>query len=68
MITRINENKSINKTYFKCKLDGRKCNSNQEWNNDKRQFECKNPIDFLYAKKIEKCLEFHYWNSTINGR
>ena len=54
----------------KCKLDGRKWNSNQEWNNDKRQFECKNPIDFLYAKKIMfgiPLLEFYYkWQVVIN--
>ena len=25
----------------KCEFDGRKCNSKQKWNNDKRQFECK---------------------------
>ena len=24
----------------KCKFDGRKCDSNQKWNDDKRQFEC----------------------------
>ena len=27
----------------KCKFDGRKCSSNQIWNNDKYQCECKNP-------------------------
>ena len=25
----------------KCKFDGRKCNSNQKWNNDKCRCECK---------------------------
>ena len=26
---------------YKCKFDGRDCNSNQNWNNDKRLCECK---------------------------
>ena len=33
----------------KCHFDGRKCNSNQKWNNDKCQCECKN---LTYVKKI----------------
>ena len=39
MITRINESKTLAK-HLSCernyKYDGRKCNSNQKWNNDKR--------------------------------
>ena len=38
MITGINESKILTKHLsckFKCKFDGRKCNSNQKWNNDK---------------------------------
>ena len=27
----------------KCKFDGKKCNSNQIWNNDKSRYACKNP-------------------------
>ena len=27
--------------WCKCKFDGRKCNSNQKWNNDKFECECK---------------------------
>ena len=27
----------------KCKFDGRKFNSNQKWNNNKCQWNCKNP-------------------------
>ena len=37
MITGINESKTLTKHIsceFKCKLDGRKCNSDQLWNND----------------------------------
>ena len=26
----------------KCKVDSTTCNSNQKWNNDKCQYECKN--------------------------
>ena len=43
--------KSINKNYVpykcKCKFDGRKCNSNQKWNNDKCQSEFKNTYTYL---------------------
>ena len=38
MITGINESKTLTKHISwecKCKFDGRKCNSNQWWNNDK---------------------------------
>ena len=38
MMTGINESKTLAKLVScrcKCKYDGRKCNSNQKWNNDK---------------------------------
>ena len=37
MITGINESKTLKHVSCecKCKLDGKKCNSNQWWNNDK---------------------------------
>ena len=38
MITGINESKTLTKRIsfkFKCKFDGRKCNSDQWWNNHK---------------------------------
>ena len=38
MISGINESKTLTKhrsCECKCKFDGRKCNSNQKWNNDK---------------------------------
>ena len=44
MIAGINESKTLTKYISwecKCKLDGRTCNSNQWWNNDKRQFQCR---------------------------
>ena len=47
MIMGINASKILTKYIScecKCKLDGRKCNSNQCWNNDKCRCECKNKI------------------------
>ena len=52
MITRINKSKTLAKhtscrckckIKYKCKykIDGRKCNSNQKWDSDKRRCECK---------------------------
>ena len=44
MITGINELKELTKHMScecKCKFDGRKCNSDQWWNNDKCRCECK---------------------------
>ena len=52
MITRINESKKLTKHIScKCKirLDGRNCDSDQWWNNDKCWFKCKN---IMYVKKI----------------
>ena len=49
----------------KCKFDGKKCNSNQKWNNDKCQCECKN-------LKEHVCEKGYIWNpatfSCINGK
>ena len=47
MIARINKSKTLTKhTSCECKykFDGRKCNSNQKWNNDKCECECKKHI------------------------
>ena len=44
MITGVNESKTLTKHIScecKCKLDGTEFNSNQWWNNDKCQCECK---------------------------
>ena len=51
MITGKNESKILTKDIScecKCKFDGRKCNSNQWWNNDKFDVSEKN----IYVKKI----------------
>ena len=52
MSTGINESKTLTKQILhecRFKFDGRKCNSNQWWNNDKYWCECKYMI---YVKKI----------------
>ena len=44
MIKEINESKALIKHLSckcKCRFDGRKCNSDQWWNNDKFQCKCK---------------------------
>ena len=41
---------------YKCKFDGRKCNSNQKWNNYKCWCECKN------AKDHNVCGNDYNWN------
>ena len=46
MITGINESKRLTEHIsceYKCKFDGRECNSNQKRSNNKYQFKCKNP-------------------------
>ena len=52
MITGINKSKTLTKHLSckcKCKFDGRKCNSDQWWNNDKCWYDCKK---IMYMKKI----------------
>ena len=58
MITRINKAKSFVKTIScdcKCKFNSATCNSNQKWNIDKCQCEC---------KKYRVCKEGHSWNPS----
>ena len=61
MITGINESKTLTKHIScecKCKFDGRKCNSDQWWNNDKCRCEC---------KKRHVCEKDYVWNpATCN--
>ena len=52
MITGINESKTLTwhiPCECKCKFDGRNCNSDQWWNNNKCQCGCKN---VMYVKEI----------------
>ena len=58
MVAGINQSKILTKCIsceWKCKFDGRKCNSNQWWNNDKYQCEC---------KKHRICERDYIWNPT----
>ena len=58
MITGINESKTLTKYIScecKCKFDGRKCNSNQWWNNSKCRCDC---------KKIHLDEKDYVWNSV----
>ena len=66
MITGINESKILTKHIsceFECKVDGRKYNSDQWWNNDKCRCEC---------KKRHVCEKHYVWNpatcSCENGK
>ena len=54
MITGKNESKALTKHISRecnCKFDGGKSNSNQMWNSDKCQYECKNPKKHRVCKK-----------------
>ena len=54
MIAGINESKILTKHVsceWKCNFDGRKCNSNQKWNNNKYWCQGKNPKEHLVCKK-----------------
>ena len=61
MIMGINKSKTLTKDIScacKCKFDGRKCNLDQWWNNDKCRSEC---------KKYRICEKDYVWNpSTCN--
>ena len=61
MIRGINESKTWTShisSECKCKFDGRKCNSDQKWNNDKCRCE---------YKKLHACKKYYIWNpSTCN--
>ena len=58
MIAGTNELKTLTKhisSECKCKFDGRKCNSDQWWNNDKCQCEC---------KRHHVCEKYYIWNPS----
>ena len=62
MIAGINESKILTKHVsceWKCDFDGRKCNSNQKWNNNKYWCQGKNPKEHLVCKK------YHFLNLAI---
>ena len=53
MVKGINESKTL-----KCKLDGKKSNSRQKWENVKCQCKCKKPI------RHRTCEEYYAWNPS----
>ena len=66
IIREINELKTLTNRIsckFKCKFDGRKCNSDQWWNNNICQCEC---------KKRHACEKDYVWNPStcncVNGK
>ena len=62
MITGINNLKTSTKQISrecKCKVNGRKCISNQKWNNDKYHCEYRN-----LKKKHHGCDKDYIWNPT----
>ena len=72
MIAGINESKKLTKhTSCECKykFDGRKCNSNQKWNNDKYWCECKKhnmPEKIIWNLATYTCDNAKYLTSIID--
>ena len=61
MITGINESKTLTNHISyecKCKFDGRRCSSDQWWNNNKCRCECKKP---------HVCKKYYIWNPATYG-
>ena len=61
MITVINESITLTKHIScdcKCKIDGRKCNSNKKWNNGKYRCDC---------EKHHTCEKDYIWNPVTCG-
>ena len=64
IMTGINESKRLTKHIScecKCRFDGRKCNSNQKWNNNKCRCEFKIPAEYHACKK-----DFIWNHATCN--
>ena len=76
MITGINESKILTKHVSckcKCKFDSRKCNLNQNWNNNQCWCKCKNPPkhcgcgkDYIWNPGICSCENGKYLASVID--
>ena len=66
MITGINES-VISANHIsckcKCKITGKKCNSNQKWNNNKSRCKCKH---IIYLKKILFGILLHVVGKIVN--
>ena len=74
MITGINELKTLTKHIsckFKCRFDGRKCNSDQWWNNDKCRCECKKSHvcekDCVWNPARCNCKNRKYFGNIMNN-
>ena len=66
MITERNEQKNLTKDTsckYKSKFDGRKCNSDQKWNNDKCRRSAKN---IIYMKEITFGILLHVVAKMVN--
>ena len=73
-IAGVNESKTVTKHISwecKCKFDGRKCISNQKWNNDKCQCEWKNynicEKDYIWNPATHSCENGKYLASIIDN-
>ena len=73
MITGINESKTLTKHISckcKCKFDGRNCNSDQCWSNDKCQCECQKrhvcEKDYVWSSVTCNCGNGKYLASTMD--
>ena len=73
MITGINESKTLTKHIScecKCRFDGRKCNSNQWWNNNKCWCECKkyniSEKDYIWNPATCNCENGKYLASIMD--
>ena len=70
MITGMYESKILTKHVSckcECKFYNRKCNSNENWNNDKCWRECKNPKNIMCAKKIILGILLHLVEKMVNN-
>ena len=72
MIAGINESKTLTKYITcecKCKFDGRKCNSDQWWNNNKCRCECKKrdvcEKDYIFNPATGSCENGQYLASIL---
>ena len=73
MITGKNKTKFLTKDISckcKCKFDGRSCNSDQKWNNNKCWCKCKKhqtcEKDYIWSPAVCNCENEKYWASSID--
>ena len=69
MVTGIDQSKTLTRDIScrcKCKFDGKKCNLNQKWNNNKCWRECKNPTEYHVCKKIIFEILLHVVTKMVN--